>query len=80
MARSVLTGNSILATNQWLRSENRINCLLAVQTPPARKALTIPDSQPAYTDVIEVQAHKTASADTRVIQKIDESSLNNESQ
>lgn len=93
MVGSVLTGNSILAATQRLRAESRLNRLLALQVPPARKVATDPDGQPIYTDiiaeqlqpgdVIEVRTHEVVPADARVIEEIDvevdESALTGES-
>ncbi len=93
MVSSVLTGNSILAATQRLRAESRLNRLLALQIPSARKVATGPDGQPAYTDVvaerlqpgdvIEVRTHEVVPADARVIAEVDvevdESALTGES-
>ncbi len=90
---SVLTGNSILAASQRLRAESRLNELLALQIPPARKVTTGPDGAPVYTDVvakqlrpgdvIEVRTHEVIPADARLIEEedleVDESSLTGES-
>jgi cation-transporting ATPase I len=90
---TVLTGNSILAAAQRLRAEKRLSHLLALQVPPARKVITGPDGERAYTDVdaaqlrpgdvIEVRTHEVVPADARVIEEIDvevdESTLTGES-
>ncbi len=90
---SVLAGNSVLAASQRLRAENRLNRLLAQQIPPARKVITGPAGERAYTDVIaaqlrpgdviEVRTHEVAPADARVIEEVDvevdESTLTGES-
>jgi magnesium-transporting ATPase (P-type) len=93
MVGTVLTGNSMLAAAQRLRAENRLNLLLAQQTPPARKVADGPDATPAYNevsaeqlqpgDVIEVRSNEVVPADARVIEEtdleVDESSLTGES-
>jgi magnesium-transporting ATPase (P-type)/copper chaperone CopZ len=93
MVGTVLTGNSMLAAAQRLRAENRLNLLLAQQTPPARKVAVGPDATPAYSevsaeqlqpgDVIEVRSNEVVPADARVIEEhdleVDESSLTGES-
>lgn len=93
MVGSVLTGNSILAATQRLRAEGRLNRLLALQIPPARKVLTGPDEQGVYTDVIaeqlqpgdviEVRTHEVVPADARILEEVDlevdESALTGES-
>lgn len=93
MVGSVLTGNSILAATQRLRAESRLNRLLALQIPPARKVVTGQDGQPGYVDVvaeqlrpgdvIEVRTHEVVPADARVIDEtdveVDESALTGES-
>ncbi len=90
---SVLAGNSMLAASQRLRAENRLNVLLAQQTPPARKVTTGPDGERVYTeviaaqlepgDVIEVRTHEVVPADARILDEVDvevdESSLTGES-
>ena len=90
---SVLTGNSIMAAAQRLRAEKRLTHLLAQQTPPARKVITCPDGERAYTevdasrlrpgDVIEVRTHEVVPADTRLVEEVDlevdESTLTGES-
>ncbi len=78
---TVLTGNSILAAAQRLRAENRLNVLLAQQTPAARKVVTDPDGQRTYKqvdaarlrpgDVIEVRTHEVVPADARIIEEVD---------
>ncbi|KAA1251198.1 cation-translocating P-type ATPase [Mycobacterium simiae] len=93
MVGSVLTGNSILAATQRLRAESRLNHLLALQVPPARKVLTDLDGQRGYTDVIaerlqpgdviEVRTHEVVPADARILEEVDlevdESALTGES-
>jgi cation-transporting P-type ATPase I len=90
---SVLTGNSILAAAQRLRAENRLTVLLAQQTPAARKVVSGPAGERAYTeidagrlrpgDIIEVRTHEVVPADARLIDEIDvevdESTLTGES-
>jgi magnesium-transporting ATPase (P-type) len=90
---SVLTGNAMLATVQRLHAENRLNRLLAQQTPPARKAATGPDGTHIYSEVaaeqlqpgevIEVRSNEVVPADARIIDEqdleVDESSLTGES-
>ncbi len=90
---SVLAGNSMLAASQRLRAENRLNRLLAQQTPPARRVSTGPDGERVYTDVIaaqlqpgdviEVRTHEVVPADARILDEVDvevdESSLTGES-
>ncbi len=90
---SVLAGNSVLAASQRLRAENRLNRLLAQQIPPARKLITGPDGERAYTDVIaaqlrpgdviEVRTHEVVPSDARIIEEVDvevdESTLTGES-
>ncbi|HEU4360085.1 MAG TPA: cation-translocating P-type ATPase, partial [Mycobacterium sp.] len=90
---TVLTGNAILATAQQLQAENRLNRLLAQQTPPARKVTTDPAGPREYRevvaeqlqvgDVIEVRSNEVVPADARVIDEedleVDESSLTGES-
>src|SRR6202012_1965024 len=78
---SVLAGNSMLAASQRLRAENRLNRLLAQQIPPARKVVTGPAGERAYTDVsaaqlqpgdvIEVRTHEVVPADARIIGEVD---------
>lgn len=93
MVGSVLTGNSVLAATQRLRAESRLNRLLALQVPPARKVVAGPDGQRVYRDVIaeqlqpgdviEVRTHEVVPADARVIEEVDievdESALTGES-
>ncbi|VBA48741.1 putative cation-transporting ATPase I [Mycobacterium attenuatum] len=93
MVGSVLTGNSVLAATQRLRAESRLNRLLALQIPPARKVVTGPGGQRGYRDVIaeqlqpgdviEVRTHEVVPADARVIEEVDvevdESALTGES-
>lgn len=93
MVGTVLVGNAMLAAGQQLRAENKLNRLLAQQTPPARKFGTGPDGTPVYTelvadrlqpgDVIEVRSNEVVPADARVIEatdlEVDESSLTGES-
>ena len=90
---SVLTGNSVLAASQRLRAESRLQRLLALQIPPARKVTSGPDGRRCYTDVnaaqlrpgdvIEVRTHEVVPADARLIEEddleVDESSLTGES-
>jgi magnesium-transporting ATPase (P-type) len=90
---TVLTGNSILAAAQRLRAEKRLTHLLAQQTPAARKVITGPRGERAYTevdagrlrpgDVIEVRTHEVVPADARLIEEVDvevdESTLTGES-
>ncbi len=93
MVGSVLTGNSILAAAQRLRSESQLNRLLAQQIPPARKVTTGPDGTQRYTavvaeslqpgDVIEVRTDEVVPADARLIEEedleVDEATLTGES-
>ncbi|WP_156657732.1 cation-translocating P-type ATPase [Mycobacterium kyorinense] len=93
MVGTVLTGNSILAAAQRLRAENRLNLLLAQQTPSARKVAVGPDGAQTYSevnsehllpgDLIEVRSNEVVPADARVIDEqdleVDESSLTGES-
>ncbi|OBG59841.1 haloacid dehalogenase [Mycobacterium sp. E3339] len=86
---TVLTGNALLSTAQQLRAENRLNRLLAQQTPPARvltqgsgyREVVIEQLRPG--DVIEVRSDEVVPADARVIEahdlEVDESSLTGES-
>ncbi|OCB30925.1 haloacid dehalogenase [Mycobacterium malmoense] len=90
---TVLTGNALLSTAQQLRAENRLNRLLAQQTPPARLVTRGPDAARGYRevvverlrpgDVIEVRSDEVVPADARVIEahdlEVDESSLTGES-
>ncbi|OBB86723.1 cation-translocating P-type ATPase [Mycobacterium sp. 852002-30065_SCH5024008] len=90
---TVLTGNALLSTAQQLRAENRLNRLLAQQTPPARVVTQGPDAARGYRevvieqlrpgDVIEVRSDEVVPADARVIDahdlEVDESSLTGES-
>lgn len=90
---TVLTGNALLSTAQQLRAENRLNRLLAQQTPPARVVTQGPDAARRYRevvveqlrpgDVIEVRSDEVVPADARVIEahdlEVDESSLTGES-
>ena len=90
---TVLTGNSILAAAQRLRAENRLNVLLAQQTPAARKVVTGAAGERTYKqvdatrlrpgDVIEVRTHEVVPADARIIEEVDvevdESTLTGES-
>ncbi|BBY00778.1 cation-translocating P-type ATPase [Mycobacterium seoulense] len=90
---TVLTGNALLSTAQQLRAENRLNRLLAQQTPPARVVTQGPDAARGYRevvieqlrpgDVIEVRSDEVVPADARVIEahdlEVDESSLTGES-
>jgi magnesium-transporting ATPase (P-type) len=93
MVGMVLTGNSLLAAAQRLRAENRLNLLLAQQTPPARKVTTDRGGTRRYSeiiaeqlrpgDVIEVRSNEVVPADARVVYQedleVDESSLTGES-
>nr|WP_244168156.1 cation-translocating P-type ATPase [Mycobacterium paraffinicum] len=90
---AVLTGNALLSTAQQLRAENRLNRLLAQQTPPARLVADGPEAVRGYRevvveqlrpgDVIEVRSDEVVPADARVIEahdlEVDESSLTGES-
>lgn len=90
---TVLTGNALLSTAQQLRAENRLNRLLAQQTPPARLVSDGPGATRGYRevvieqlrpgDVIEVRSDEVVPADARVIEahdlEVDESSLTGES-
>ncbi|WP_082946286.1 cation-translocating P-type ATPase [Mycobacterium sp. E1747] len=90
---TVLTGNALLSTAQQLRAENRLNRLLAQQTPPARVVTPGPEGARGYRevvieqlrpgDVIEVRSDEVVPADARVIEahdlEVDESSLTGES-
>lgn len=90
---TVLTGNALLSTAQQLRAENRLNRLLAQQTPPARVVTEEPGDARGYRevvieqlrpgDVIEVRSDEVVPADARVIEahdlEVDESSLTGES-
>jgi len=90
---SVLSGNAVLAASQRLRAEARLDRLLALQVPPARKVVAGPDGEPRYIDVvaaelrpgdvIEVRTHEVVPADARLIEEddleIDESTLSGES-
>ncbi|MBI2709252.1 MAG: cation-translocating P-type ATPase [Actinobacteria bacterium] len=90
---TVLTGNAMLSTAQQLRAENRLNRLLAQQTPPARLVTAAPDATRSYRevvveqlrpgDLIEVRSDEVVPADARVIEahdlEVDESSLTGES-
>ena len=90
---TVLTGNAMLSTAQQLRAENRLNRLLAQQTPPARLVTAAPDATRSYRevvveqlrpgDVIEVRSDEVVPADARVVEahdlEVDESSLTGES-
>jgi magnesium-transporting ATPase (P-type) len=93
MVSTVLIGNCMLAAGQQLQAENRLNRLLAAQTPPARIVDTAPDGTTAYREivadqlrpgeVIEVRSNEVIPADARVIEaidlEVDESSLTGES-
>ncbi|MEE6177925.1 cation-translocating P-type ATPase [Mycobacterium sp. 050134] len=90
---TVLTGNAMLSTAQQLQAENRLNRLLAQQTPPARLVTAGADGKRGYRDVvveqlrpgdvIEVRSDEVVPADARVIDahdlEVDESSLTGES-
>ncbi|WP_444543009.1 P-type ATPase, partial [Mycobacterium celatum] len=85
---SVLTGNAVLAASQRLRAESRLNQLLALQIPPARKVtadgyVDVKAAQLRPGDVIEVRTHEVVPADARLIEEedleVDESTLTGES-
>ena len=90
MVSTVLIGNCMLAAAQQLQAENRLNRLLAQQTPPAR---TIEPGTDRYAEivadrlipgtVIEVRSNEVVPADARLIEatdlEVDESSLTGES-
>ncbi|PQM44583.1 putative cation-transporting ATPase I [Mycobacterium talmoniae] len=88
MVGFVLIGNAMLAAGQQMRAENRLNVLLAQQTPLARKVtdetyteVMAEQLQPG--DVIEVRSNEVVPADARIIEaidlEVDESSLTGES-
>lgn len=93
MVSTVLIGNCMLAAGQQLQAENRLNRLLAAQTPPARLVGTAADGTTDYReivadrllagDLIEVRSNEVVPADARVIEaidlEVDESSLTGES-
>ncbi|MEB3070251.1 cation-translocating P-type ATPase [[Mycobacterium] vasticus] len=88
MVSTVLVGNCMLAAGQQLQAENRLNRLLAQQTPPARTV-----AAGSYVDVvadrllpgtlIEIRSNEVVPADARLIEatdlEVDESSLTGES-
>lgn len=90
MVSTVLIGNCMLAAAQQLQAENRLNRLLAQQTPPAR---TVEPGTDRYAEivadrlipgtVIEVRSNEVVPADARLIEatdlEVDESSLTGES-
>lgn len=90
MVSTVLIGNCMLAAAQQLQAENRLNRLLAQQTPPAR---TVEPGTDRYAEivadrlipgtVIEVRSNEVVPADARLIDatdlEVDESSLTGES-
>ncbi|BBY55421.1 haloacid dehalogenase [Mycolicibacillus koreensis] len=90
MVSTVLIGNCMLAAGQQLQAENRLNRLLAAQTPPAR---TVDADTGAHTELpaeslapgmlIEVRSNEVVPADARLITaadlEVDESSLTGES-
>jgi len=90
MVSTVLIGNCMLAAAQQLQAENRLNRLLAQQTPPAR---TVEPGTNRYAEivadrlipgtVIEVRSNEVVPADARLIEatdlEVDESSLTGES-
>jgi magnesium-transporting ATPase (P-type) len=90
---TALVGNAMIAAGQRLRAENRLNVLLAQQTPPARALAAGGEATRAYRevpaerlqpgDVIEVRSNEVVPADARVIEQsdveVDESSLTGES-
>ncbi|MEB3031712.1 HAD-IC family P-type ATPase [Mycolicibacter sp. MYC340] len=91
MVSTVLVGNCMLAAGQQLQAENRLNRLLAQQTPPARTVEI--GATNAYAEVvadrllpgtlIEVRSNEVVPADARLIEatdlEVDESSLTGES-
>lgn len=90
MVSTVLIGNCMLAAAQQLQAENRLNRLLAQQTPPARTVepgtggyLEIVADRLAPGAVIEVRSNEVVPADARLIEatdlEVDESSLTGES-
>nr|WP_241178730.1 HAD-IC family P-type ATPase [Mycobacterium sp. P7213] len=90
MVSTVLIGNCMLAAAQQLQAENRLNRLLAQQTPPAR---TVEPGTGRYAEivadrlipgaVIEIRSNEVVPADARLIEatdlEVDESSLTGES-
>jgi magnesium-transporting ATPase (P-type) len=90
MVSTVLIGNCMLAAAQQLQAENRLNRLLAQQTPPAR---IVEPGTHTYAEivadrlipgtVIEVRSNEVVPADARLIEatdlEVDESSLTGES-
>lgn len=90
MVSTVLIGNCMLAAAQQLQAENRLNRLLAQQTPPAR---VVEEDADAYGEivadrllpgtVIEVRSNEVVPADARLLEatdlEVDESSLTGES-
>lgn len=90
MVSTVLISNCMLAAAQQLQAENRLNRLLAQQTPPAR---TVEPGTNTYVEivadrlvpgtVIEVRSNEVVPADARLIEatdlEVDESSLTGES-
>ncbi|MBS9534583.1 HAD-IC family P-type ATPase [Mycobacterium sp. M1] len=93
MVSTVLIGNCMLAAGQQLQAENRLNRLLAAQTPPARLVDTVADDTAGYReivadqllpgDLIEIRSNEVVPADARIIEatdlEVDESSLTGES-
>lgn len=91
MVSTVLIGNCMLAAAQQLQAENRLNRLLAQQTPPAR-TVALGDTK-SYGEIdadrllpgtlIEVRSNEVVPADARLIEatdlEVDESSLTGES-
>ncbi|WP_372508935.1 cation-translocating P-type ATPase [Mycolicibacter terrae] len=91
MVSTVLIGNCMLAAAQQLQAENRLNRLLAQQTPPARTV--VPGEPKTYGEIeadrlrpgtlIEVRSNEVVPADARLIEatdlEVDESSLTGES-
>ncbi|MGV0624781.1 cation-translocating P-type ATPase [Mycolicibacter minnesotensis] len=90
MVSTVLIGNCMLAAGQQLQAENRLNRLLAQQTPPAR---TVDPDTGGYGEIvadrlvpgtlIEIRSNEVVPADARIIEatdlEVDESSLTGES-
>lgn len=91
MVSTVLIGNCMLAAAQQLQAENRLNRLLAQQTPPAHTV--VPGETKTYGEIdadrllpgtlIEVRSNEVVPADARLIEatdlEVDESSLTGES-
>ncbi|ORX06937.1 haloacid dehalogenase [Mycolicibacillus trivialis] len=88
MVSTVLIGNCMLAAGQQLQAENRLNRLLAQQTPPARRVTAdgyaeVPAEALAPGTLIEVRSNEVVPADARLVEaadlEVDESSLTGES-